>query len=203
MAADLGGADRRTDQHPGRADGSGLSVPNLLVTLALVFLPLSLVTIGGGQTIVSDIHRQVVDVHQWMNSAQFVDDFAISRLAPGPGSLLVTLIGWQVAGLPGAVVATLAIFAPTAVLFYGVAHVWTKYKGAPWLQAVEAGLRPLAAGMILGAVYVLLQALDGGWPARVIAFASTACLLVSRINPILLLGGGAACVVAMHMTALI
>ena len=174
-------------------------MPALLAALALVFLPLSFVTIGGGQTIVSDIHRQVVDVHQWMTPAQFVDLFAISRMAPGPGSLLVTLIGWQVAGPWGALVASLAIFTPTALLFYGVARLWTKYKGARWQIVIEAGLRPIAAGMILSAVYVLLQALDGGWPARAIVFASTACLMVTRVNPLLLIACGAACFVVTSM----
>ena len=58
---------------------------------------LSIATIGGGQAIIADIQRQVVDVHHWMTAAQFVNDFAIARMAPG-GSLLATLIGWQVAG---------------------------------------------------------------------------------------------------------
>jgi len=173
-------------------------MPNLLISLALVFIPLSLVTIGGGQTVIAEIHRQVVDIHHWMSSAAFVDDFAISRMAPGPGSLLVTLVGWQVGGAWGAIVSTLAIFGPTALLIYGVAHVWRKYKGARWQTVIEAGLRPIAAGMILGSVYILLQALEGGWPARLIAFASTTCLFVTRINPLLLLGCGAATFIAIH-----
>jgi chromate transporter len=170
----------------------------LLLDIFIVFAPLSLVTIGGGQTIVADIHRQVVDVHHWLTPAQFVDDFAISRMAPGPGSLLVTLIGWQVAGLPGAIVATVAIFGPTLIVIYTVARLWQKYRGAQWQIAIEAGLRPVAAGMILAATYVLLQSLEGGWLARAIALASTAVLLTTRANAMLLLGGGAAVFVAGH-----
>jgi chromate transporter len=70
----------------------------LLRTLLAVFAPLSLLTIGGGQSVVADIQRQVVDVHHWMTAREFVDLFAISRMTPGPGSLLATLIGWHVAG---------------------------------------------------------------------------------------------------------
>jgi len=169
-----------------------------LASLATVFVPLSLVTIGGGASAVADIHRQVVDVHHWLTQSQFVDDYAIARMAPGPGSLLVTLIGWQVAGLWGAVVATLSIFGPTAFLIYGVAHVWARYRGSPLLEAFERGLRPAAAGMILAAVYVLLRALDGGWPARIIAIVAAALLLRSRVNPLLLIAAGAVIFLALH-----
>jgi chromate transporter len=131
-----------------------------------------------------------------MTQAQFVNTFAISRMAPGPGSLLVTLIGWQVAGLAGAVVATLGLFGPTAFLIYGVARLWRRYRGARWQRALEAGLRPVAAGMILASGYVLFRALEGGWLARGIALAATVILMRSRTNPIVLLAAGAAIFVA-------
>jgi chromate transporter len=177
-------------------------MPRLLLDLLIVFAPLSLATIGGGQTIVADIHRQVVDVHHWMTSAQFVDAFAISRMAPGPGSLLVTLIGWEVAGLPGAIVATIAIFGPTLILIYATARIWAKYRGAQWQIAIEAGLRPVAAGMILAAVYVLLQSLEGGLLALAVALSSTAILLTTRANAMILLCGGAAVFAAGHVLGL-
>ncbi len=171
----------------------------LAAQLALVFVPLSLVTIGGGQTVVADIHRQVVDVRHWMTESQFVDAFAISRMAPGPGSLLVTLIGWQVDGFRGAVVSTLAIFGPTAFLIYGVAHLWNRYEGAYWQQVLERSLRPIAAGMILAAVYVLLEASEGGWASRAITLAATASLMLTRVNPLLLLACGAGLFVGLNL----
>lgn len=164
----------------------------------MVFVPISLVTIGGGQTAIADIHRQTVVVHQWMTQQQFLDAFAISRMAPGPGSLLVTLIGWNVAGFWGAVVATIAIFLPTTFLIYGIAHVWTRYQGARWQLALEAGLKPVAAGMILATVYVLLQAMEGGWAVKAIALASTAVLMLTRVNPLLVIGIGAALFTALQ-----
>lgn len=165
---------------------------SVLWSLWAVFAPLSLVTIGGGQATVAEIHRQVVDVHQWMTAQDFLNTFAIARLAPGPGSLLVTLIGWNVGGFWGAVVATLAIFAPTAFLIYGVAYLWRPHRGARWQLAPEAGLRPIAAGMILAAVYVLFMALEGGWWACAIAVAATLLMSRSRLNPLLVIVCGAA-----------
>lgn len=163
-----------------------------LLPLLAVFAPLSLATVGGGQAIVADIQRQVVEVHHWMTHAQFASAFAVSRMAPGPGSLLATLIGWQVAGFWGAVVATLALFGPTAILVYGIAHLWGRFKGARWQSALERGLRPVAAGMILAAGWVLLKSLEGAWIAWIVASVSTWLLRRSRINPILLLLCGAA-----------
>ena len=170
----------------------------VLLQLAAVFAPLSLVTIGGGQAIIADIQRQLVDVHGWLTHAQFGVDFAISRMAPGPGSLLATLIGWQIAGFWGAVVATLALLAPTGILIYGVTHVWTRYKGAAWQLALERGLRPVASGMILAAGWVLLKSLDGGHPAQAIALMSVGTLLSTRINPLLLLLCGALVLLGMY-----
>ena len=166
-----------------------------------VFAPLSLVTVGGGQTTLAEIQRQVVYVHHWMNAQDFLNAFAISRLAPGPGSLLVTLIGWQVAGFWGAVVATLGIFGPTAFLIYGVACLWKRHRGARWQLALEAGLRPVAAGMIMAAVYVLFLTLEGGWLARAIAIVATGLMLRTKLNPLILVACGAAFMVGAESVA--
>jgi chromate transporter len=170
----------------------------VLLSFVALFVPLSLVSVGGGQTLVADIHRQVVDNHHWLTETQFVDAFAISRMSPGPGTLLVTLIGWDVAGVWGAIVASLAIFVPSALLVYGLARLWARYRGARWQLALEAGLRPVASGMILASGFVLLQALEGGWPARCIALASTVLLLVTRVNPIALMALGAVVFIGLH-----
>ena len=162
-----------------------------LVDLALVFVPLSFVTIGGGVSALAEIHRQVVDVHQWLTEAQFVTDYAISRMAPGPGSVLVTLIGYQVAGIPGAIVSTLAIFLPTALLIYFAAVVWTRHGQSRFIKALERGLKPVAAGMLLSAFYVLFRALDGGWAAQGVALASSVVLAATRIYPMLVIASGA------------
>ena len=170
-----------------------------LIALLSVFAPLSIVTVGGGQAIIADVQRQVVDVHHWMTHAQFVNDFAIARLAPGPGSLLATLIGWQVGGIAGALVATLALFGPTAFLMYGVAHLWKKHRGARWQNALQSGLRPVAAGLILAAVYVLVKGLDGGWIAWITALASTAIVMTTRINALIVIGSAALVFVLLHL----
>ncbi len=160
--------------------------------LLAVFAPLSLLSIGGGQSVIPEMHRQVVEVHHWLTESQFVADYAISRMAPGPGSMIVTLIGWQVAGWLGAVVATVGIFLPSSVVVWSVARLWARHRGAPWQRAVEQGLAPIAAGLILAASLTLVRALPGGWLAWAATAASTVVVLTTRISPLWLLAAGAA-----------
>ncbi|MBP0491498.1 chromate transporter [Pararoseomonas indoligenes] len=157
-----------------------------------VFVPLSFLTIGGGQSIIADVHRQAVAVQGWMTDAQFLDLYALSRLTPGPGSLLATLVGWQAAGWAGALLASAGIFLPSSLLVYSLARVWARHRGAAWQRVVETGLAPVAAGMILAASATVLRAAEGGWLAWAVAAGSTALLLLTRVSPFLPLGIGAA-----------
>jgi chromate transporter len=84
--------------------------------LALNLVVLSFLAIGGVAPILPELHRQVVEVEGWMTSQRFTDLFAIAQASPGPNFLVVSLVGLDVAGWPGAVAATLAICGPTCVL---------------------------------------------------------------------------------------
>src|SRR6185503_20374707 len=93
-----------------------------LFALAIVFAPLSLLSFGGGNAVLADIAQQSI-AHNWIGEREFSDLFALSRAAPGPGSMLATMIGWRAAGLPGALVATIAFYLPSALLIFGAARV--------------------------------------------------------------------------------
>src|SRR3979409_2607217 len=95
---------------------------NPIWTLALLFGLMSLFAVGGANSAIPEMHRVAVDVQQWMTDKQFADAFAISPMSPGPNVLIVTLIGYAVAGVTGALVATLAMCAPTAILAYYVSR---------------------------------------------------------------------------------
>ena len=82
---------------------------NPLLSLAWTFGLMSLFAVGGANSAIPEMHRVAVDVHHWLNDKQFADVFAISQLSPGPNVLIVTLIGYAVAGVAGALVATLAM----------------------------------------------------------------------------------------------
>lgn len=173
---------------------------SLLLLLIAVITPLSFVTVGGGASIVAELEHQSVTVHHWLTPGQFLDLFAISRAAPGPSSLLVTLIGFQVAGIIGAIVASLAIFVPTSLILYVLARVWRHYRDASWQRAIERGLAPVAAGLILAGIYSILQIAEGGIMAWVVAIAAFAAMRWFRANPLVLmaLGGAIFALVGMY-----
>jgi chromate transporter len=164
---------------------------DLLLTILAVFGPLSFATIGGGQGIMPELHRQAVVQQHWISEQQFVFDFAISRLSPGPGSLLVTLIGWQAGGWAGALAASVAIFLPSSLLLYGLARLWAHYRNRPWQRAVERGLAPVAAGLILAGSLTVLEASGGDWLAWAVAGLSTFVLSLTRVSPFRKLAAGA------------
>jgi chromate transporter len=93
---------------------------NIILALIVLFAPLSLLAIGGWASVLAPMHHQVVEVNAWMTQREFIDIFAITRAAPGPGAMIVTLIGWKMAGWWGAIVASLAIFIPSSALSYSV-----------------------------------------------------------------------------------
>jgi chromate transporter len=158
-----------------------------LLTLLLTFAPLSLMAFGGGQAIISEIQVQSVEAHGWLTAAGFNDLFAISRAAPGPSTLIVALIGWQVAGLLGAIVAALAIFVPSSLLIYGFGTWWLRHRGKPLTTAIERGLMPVAVGLIFAGAFVILQSMQ----ADALRFATivTALLVLTftKIGPYTLL----------------
>jgi len=170
------------------------------LALIAVFVPFSLVSIGGGTSILAGIQHQAVDVHHWVTSREFVDLFAISRAAPGPGSMLTTLIGWHVGGLAGALIATLSLFVPSSLLCYGVAAVWRRHRGKRWHSALEQGLTPVGIGLILAGALSILSLSGGGALSYGLAFGSAALLTWRpKVHPLLLFVLGGSIAVAVHM----
>lgn len=147
-----------------------------LLALMLVFSPVSIMSFGGGQSTIPEIQHQAVTVHGWLTNDQFTDFFAISRAAPGPSTLIVALIGWQVAGLLGAVVATLAIFVPSSIVMYAVSAWWQRNEESVIRRAIERGLAPVAVGLIFAGVVIVLEAAHAG----LLALATTAAVCALR-----------------------
>lgn len=164
---------------------------DLLWTLFILFVPMSFLAVGGGASILAPIHHQVVEVYGWINQREFVDMFAISRAAPGPGSMLVTLIGWKVAGWPGALVASIGIFLPSSLLCYGVTKAWNRARGTRFHAALEQGLTPVAGGLMMAGALAIMRSSDAGPMGWVVAGLSTAVMFWRRtIHPLLILAAG-------------
>jgi chromate transporter len=164
---------------------------NPIFTLVWTFALMSLFAVGGANSAIPEMHRIAVDVQHWMSDKQFSDAFAISQMSPGPNVLIVTLIGYAVAGVAGAVCATLAMCFPTALMAYFVSRFLARSSQSRWPAIIQAALVPLSIGLMAASGLVLAQTTDRNWAAAL--FTGGAAVLVFRtgLNPFwVLLAGG-------------
>ena len=162
-----------------------------LISLALIFSQLSLLAFGGGNTILPEMQRQVVQVHQWMSAADFSALFALGQAAPGPNLMVVTLVGWHVAGWMGVVVTTIAKFGPSSLLTVLALGVWERFKDRPWRAVVQAGIFPMTVGLMASSAALITHASVHSWILGAITFATALIASTWRLHPLwLLLGGG-------------
>jgi chromate transporter len=165
--------------------------PNPIWSLIVTFGTMSLFAVGGANAAIPEMHRIAVDVHHWMSDRQFADIYAISQLSPGPNVLIVTLIGYAVAGFGGAIVATLAMCVPTAALAYYVSHVLRRPTKSPWPAIIQSALVPLSIGLMAASALIVAQAADTNWTAVILTLAVAAVAFSTKLNPLwLLLAGG-------------
>jgi len=155
--------------------------------LVWTFGLMSLFAVGGANAAVPEMHRIAVDVHHWLTDKQFSDVFAISQLSPGPNVLIVTLIGYAVAGFAGALAATIAMCLPTAVLAFGVTRLLKGTKEARWPALMRAALVPLSIGLMGASAFVVGQASDKTWPTVVLTLAAAVLSFATKVNPLWIL----------------
>lgn len=163
-----------------------------LLQIIVLMAPLSLLSLGGGAAILAPLHDASVNVHGWMTSREFVDMFAISRTCPGPGAILVALIGFRVYGWIGAAVATLAILLPAAMLCFGAAKVWNRYRGTKIHTVLERGLTPVGTGLSIAGALQILHASQTGYAGLLIAGVATGLVLWRNPHPLIVLAVGGA-----------
>jgi chromate transporter len=168
-----------------------MSEPGSVLKLIWTFAVMSLFAVGGANAALPEMHRIAVDVQHWMTDKQFTDAFAISQLSPGPNVLIVTLIGYSVAGLAGALAATLAMCVPTAALAYGVSRWLARSRRSHWPATIQAAMVPLSIGLMAASGLIVAQATDRTWMAALLTVAAAIVAAATRLNPLwLLLVGG-------------
>lgn len=157
---------------------------SILLALLSHFLVLSLLAVGGGNAVIPEMHRQVVDINAWMTDRQFADLFAISQVAPGPNIIIVTLVGFQTAGLMGALVATLAMCTPSCLLAFVVHRTWEHFREARWRTILQVAIVPLSVGLIAASSLIIAQAAGISWVAVAIMLATAGVALFTRFHPL-------------------
>jgi chromate transporter len=132
----------------------------------------------------------VVDVHHWMPASEFSALFALAQAAPGPNLMVVTLVGWHVAGWAAMLVTSVAKFGPSSIVTILALNAWERFKDRPWRSYTQAGLVPVTAGLVAASAALVAHASD----TTMIAWATTAVCAVlaikTRIHPLWLLAAG-------------
>ncbi len=165
---------------------------SLLLELFTEFALLSFVAFGGATALLPELYRVVVENHHWTDAKTFAHLYAIAQAAPGPNVLVVTLIGWQVAGLAGALTATLAMCLPMSIVIYLLIDRWEGFAGKRWQMAISLGVAPLAVGLIFSGATLIAQAAEFGWAAWALVAVTTAVSLRTKLHPLWLIAAGAA-----------
>ncbi len=155
--------------------------------IAAVFLSLSLVSLGGGNTILPEIHRAAVQQNGWMSNRQFADIYAIAEAAPGPSSMIVSLVGLKAGGFVGALIAVVAVLGPSSLLMYIACRTWDRFRDAKWRIAFERGMGPVSLGLLFSSGYTVVRSADHTLAAYAITIVSCALLVRTKISPLLIM----------------
>ena len=168
----------------------------IYLQLFLSFLQIGLFSFGGGYAAMPLIQGQVVSTHGWLSMSEFTDLITISQMTPGPIAInSATFVGIKIAGLPGALVATIGCILPSCILVTLIAGLYLKYQNVNALQSVLNSLRPAVVAMIASAgISILVTAFWGSETHAVLAETNwtlviifAVCILLLRkfkINPI-------------------
>ena len=164
-----------------------------LLQLVWSYLKIGFFGFGGGYAMLSLIHSEVVVRNEWLTNGEFSDIIAISQMTPGPIALnSATYIGYEVAGVLGSVVATVAVCIPALTLMMLLTRFFLKLHNNRYVQSVVVSMRPVVVGMIMSAALLLIfpHSDDGrsfidGWSWLIFALALLGS--AKKINPILLI----------------
>jgi chromate transporter len=155
------------------------------------FLSLSLFSLGGGNTLLSEYHHMAVDQYCWLSSRQFADIYAIAEAAPGPSSMIVGLLGMAAAvregplwGVLSGVAAEAAILLPSTLVMVAASLGWSRLRDSPWRVAFERGMGPITLGILFAVGLKILRISDHDTPAYAVSALVCVLMLRTRISPL-------------------
>ena len=151
---------------------------NSLLMLALTFASMSLILFGGGYVFIPIIGSIVVLQYGWVTQQEFTDGIAMGQITPGPILISATFIGYKVAGLAGAIISTVAIFGPPAILMITATRVLDFIKRSPVTQAAIHGVHCGVIGLILVAAFVIMNTALPAWPFEIMDVWQTLVIFV-------------------------
>jgi chromate transporter len=165
------------------------------LSLFLHFLVLSPMSIGGAITTVPEMHRFLVEQTNWLTETEFTTSIALAQAAPGPNILFVAVLGWNVAGLAGAVTAMGGIMLPSTLLTLTATRWARANREHLALRSFSAGMMPLTLGLIIATGWLLalpfLRVDEHRWGTLALIAVTILLTLKTRLGLVwMVLGGG-------------
>ena len=176
----------------------------LLLQIFWTFFLIGLFNFGGGGAMISLIQSQVVTLKGWISEEMFTNIVAVSQSTPGPiGINCATYVGYEVAGVAGSSVATLALVLPSFLIFFALVKVYEKYRSGALVGNVMTALKPAVVGMLGAAALILMFRFDadaaefsiirenfGDWTSWALLGGTLVASLWRKVNPIALIVAG-------------
>lgn len=157
--------------------------------LMTIFLRVGTVTFGGGFVMIPQIETDVVDVHGWLTHQAFADGMAFGQITPGPVLITATFIGFKVAGLVGAIAATIAAFLPSFLMTVVAGTSLNRFRANTQVQAFLIGVGPAVVGMLAAAGVSLAKSGLNTPLSYGVATLAFLLMMRARLNPVLIIFG--------------
>jgi chromate transporter len=159
--------------------------------MALHYLLLSALAVGGLGSVIPDIQRYVVEQNGWFTARQFGEIYALAQVIPGPNVLIVTMLGWLVSGWQGAAAVTVALFIPGSIISSLVIRAGAHNPEARVAVTVRRGLAPMVIGLSMSTAWIMFSTISGDWRAVIVTLLTVVLVLRTPLSPLWLIGIGA------------
>lgn len=160
---------------------------NILLKIGVVFSGISLSLFGGGYVMIPIMQSLFVNDLHWLTSQEFIDTIAFSQATPGPILVSSTFIGYKLAGIFGAILATIAMFAPSAILMIVVSKLFKKNKNHAVVKDMIGGIKVVVIGLIISSAFRILLQQHITWVFGIIAVVSLILSFKYKVNPVYLI----------------
>jgi chromate transporter len=161
-----------------------MKIGHVLGLIVIKFSILSVLAFGGANAVIPEMQRFVVQNQHWMNDSEFANLFALAQAAPGPNLLIVTLIGWHIAGFWGALLAILAMCLPAFVLTYFISTIWDRFRDSPRRSLLRQSLTVLTTGLIAAGAWLMTRAADHTLAQAASTIITVLVIFGTRVNPL-------------------
>ena len=166
---------------------------NMLLKLIILFSGISLTLFGGGYVMIPIMQTLFVTNMGWLTQQEFLDAIALSQSTPGPILVSATFIGYKMDGFTGAIIATIAIFTPSAILKVLVAKAYLQVKDYALAKNILSGVKAVVIGLIIGAAIKIGGQLTWNIPLALITAGAFICSFKYKVSPVYLILSAALC----------